>query len=123
MTVPAIDLRSISQLADGEDLGDEFVAELIFVFLNDLSERVRAIGSQLAAGDYAGIKGTAHAIKGSCSHFGAARLMKLSTDVEDRAKRKQTDSLKSAVDSMLAEAERVRVALKAFWERNAPRYR
>jgi HPt (histidine-containing phosphotransfer) domain-containing protein len=112
--VPAIDMSSITQLAKGEQLGSAFVAELILVFLSDLSERVRAIGSQLSAGDCAGLKGTAHAIKGSCSHFGARRLMELSADVEDRAKRQQTDSLSGAVDSMLAEAERVRSALEAF---------
>ena len=121
VTVPAIDMRSITQLAEGEELGDAFVAELIFVFLGDLSERVCAIGLQLSSGDWAGIKSTAHAIKGSCSHFGAKRLMELSAEVEERAKRQQTDSLNSAIDSMLAEAERVRAALEAFRADNVPR--
>ena len=121
VTVPAIDMRSITQLAEGEELGDAFVAELIFVFLGDLSERVSAIGLQLDTGDCAGIKSTAHAIKGSCSHFGAKRLMELSAEVEERAKRQQTDSLNSAIDSMLAEAERVRAALEAFRADNVPR--
>jgi HPt (histidine-containing phosphotransfer) domain-containing protein len=116
---PTIDMRPITQLAEGEELGDAFVAELIFVFLNDLSERVRTISLQLSSGDYAGIKGTAHAIKGSCSHFGAKRLMELSADVEERAKRQQTDTLNSAVDSMVVEAARVRAALEAFWTENA----
>jgi HPt (histidine-containing phosphotransfer) domain-containing protein len=120
-SAPSIDMRSITQLAKGEELGDAFVAELIFVFLSDLSERVRAIGSQFSAGDCAGIKGTAHAIKGSCSHFGARRLMELSADVEDRAKRQQTDSLGCAIDSMLTEAERVRSALEAFRAENVSR--
>jgi HPt (histidine-containing phosphotransfer) domain-containing protein len=121
ISCPTIDMRSITQLAEGEELGDAFVAELIFVFLNDLSERVRTISLQLSSGDYAGIKGTAHAIKGSCSHFGAKRLMELSADVEERAKRQQTDTLNSAVDSMVVEASRVRAALEAFWAENAAR--
>ena len=120
-SVPAIDMRSITQLAEGEELGDAFVAELIFVFLGDLDERVRAIGLQCRTGDCAGIKATAHAIKGSCSHFGASRLMELSADVEDRAKRQQTDSLNSAIESMVAEAARVRSALEAFQEENVSR--
>jgi HPt (histidine-containing phosphotransfer) domain-containing protein len=119
ISCPTIDMRSITQLAEGEELGDAFVVELIFVFLNDLSERVRTISLQLSSGDYAGIKGTAHAIKGSCSHFGAKRLMELSADVEERAKRQQTDTLNSAVDSMVVEAARVRAALEAFWTENA----
>ena len=121
ISCPTIDMRSITKLAEGEELGDAFVAELIFVFLNDLSERVRAISLQLSTGDYAGIKGTAHAIKGSCSHFGAQRLMELSADVEEQAKRHQTDTLNSAIDSMVAEATRVRAALEAFWSDNVPR--
>jgi HPt (histidine-containing phosphotransfer) domain-containing protein len=121
ISCPTIDMRPITQLAEGEELGDAFVAELIFVFLNDLSERVRTISLQLSSGDYAGIKGTAHAIKGSCSHFGAKRLMELSADVEERAKRQQTDTLNSAVDSMVVEASRVRAALEAFWAENAAR--
>jgi HPt (histidine-containing phosphotransfer) domain-containing protein len=120
-SVPAIDMRSITELAEGEELGDAFVAELIFVFLGDLDERVRAIGLQCRTGDCAGIKATAHAIKGSCSHFGATRLMELSREVEDRAKGQQTESLSSAVDSMVAEAARVRAALEAFREENVPR--
>jgi two-component system sensor histidine kinase/response regulator len=120
-SVPPIDMRAIADLAEGEELGDDFVAELIFVFLGDLSERVRTIRSQLKSSDCVGIKATAHAIKGSCSHFGAVRLMQLSTDVENLAKQKQTDGLEDAICSMVAEAERVRAALEAFREGNRPR--
>jgi hypothetical protein len=45
--LPTIDMRSISQLAEGDEMGDEFVAEIIDVFLADLSERVRTIGLQM----------------------------------------------------------------------------
>ena len=84
-TEPAIDLRAITSLAEGDELGDQFIAEIIDVFLADLSERVLSIGLQIKQGDRAGVAATAHAIKGSCSHFGAARLVELSHDLEDRA--------------------------------------
>ena len=44
----AIDMSAIMQLADNDDSGDQFVAEIINVFLADLSERVRTIGLQMS---------------------------------------------------------------------------
>jgi HPt (histidine-containing phosphotransfer) domain-containing protein len=113
-SVPAIDMIAITQLAESDEQGDEFIAEIIEVFLADLSKRVQSIGLQTSQGDRVGIAATAHSIKGSCGHFGAARLMELSREVEDRAKRQQTDGLQTAIDSMIAETERVRAALEAY---------
>ncbi len=112
--VPPIDMSAIRQLADNDDMGDQFVAEIIDVFLADLSERVLTIGLQIKQGDRSGIAATAHAIKGSCGHFGAASLVELSRDLEDRARREPTGDLQMAIDSMIAETERVRSALEAF---------
>jgi HPt (histidine-containing phosphotransfer) domain-containing protein len=121
MGAPAIDMRAITQIADSDEMGGEFIAEIIEVFLADLSERVRTIGLQLKQGDRAGIAATAHAIKGSCGHFGAVRLVELSRDLEDRAKRDPTGDLQAALDSMLAETERVRAALGAYRSNPVPR--
>ncbi len=50
-SVPAIDMRSITQLAEGDESGKEFIAEIIDVFLGDLRERVRKIGAQVSGSD------------------------------------------------------------------------
>jgi histidine phosphotransfer protein HptB len=118
--VPAIDMSAIMQLADNDDTGGQFVAEIIKVFLDDLSERVLTIGLQMKQGDRAGIAATAHAIKGSCGHFGAVRLMELSRELEDRARREPAGDLEVAIFAMVAETERVRTALEAFRSANAP---
>ena len=120
-SVAAIDMHAITQLAENDELGDQFVTEIIDVFLADLGERVRAIGLQMNQGDRAGIVATAHAIKGSSGHFGAARLMDLSREIEDRIKRGQNDDLQTAIDSMVAETQRVRAALEAYRSSRAPR--
>ena len=39
-SVPAIDMSAIMQLAESDDMGDQFVTEIIDVFLTDLGERV-----------------------------------------------------------------------------------
>ena len=116
--VPAIDMTAILQLADNDDTGGQFVAEIIKVFLDDLSERVLTIGLQMKQGDRAGIAATAHAIKGSCGHFGAVRLVELSRELEDRARREPGDDLEVAIFTMVAETERVRAALEAFRSTN-----
>ena len=113
-SVPAIDMRAITQLAESDELGEQFVAEVIDVFLADLSERVRAIGLQMSHDDRAGIAATAHAVKGSCGHFGAVRLMELLHEIEGRVRHEQTDGLQTAIDSIVAETERVRAALEAY---------
>ena len=118
--VPAIDMSAIMQLADNDDVGDQFVAEIIKVFLDDLSERVLTIGLQLKQGDRAGVAAAAHAIKGSCGHFGAVRLMELSRELEDQARRQPAGDIEVAVFAMVAETERVRAALEAFRSKDAP---
>jgi HPt (histidine-containing phosphotransfer) domain-containing protein len=117
--VPAIDMRAITQLAADDDIGDQFIAEIIDVFLADLSERVLTIGLQIKQGDRAGVAATAHAIKGSCSHFGAARLVELSQQLEDRARSEPTGDIELAIFTMVAETERVRAALEAFQRNHA----
>lgn len=120
-SVPTIDMGAISQLAQSDDAGDQFIAEIIEVFLADLSERVRKISLQMGEGDHAGVAATAHAIRGSSGHFGATHLIELSREVEDQARSKETDGLQPIIDSLLEEAERVRAALEAFRSSHAPR--
>ena len=118
-TVPAIDMSAIMQLADNDGTGDQFVADIIKVFLGDLSERVLTIGLQMKQGDRTGVAATAHAIKGSCGHFGAMRLMELSRELEDQARREPAGDIELAIFAMVAETERVRTALEAFRSTNA----
>lgn len=117
---PTIDMRSISQLAEGEETGDQFVAEIIDVFLADLSERVRTVGLQMSQDDRAGVAATAHAIKGGSGHFGATTLVELSRELEERARGEPTGDIQPAIDLMIAEAERVRAALEDFRREHAP---
>jgi HPt (histidine-containing phosphotransfer) domain-containing protein len=113
-SVPAIDMSAIIQLADNDDAGEQFIDEIINVFLDDLSERVLTIGLQMKQGDRAGVAATAHSIKGSCGHFGAVRLMELSRELEDLARREPAANIEVAIFTMVAETERVSIALEAF---------
>jgi HPt (histidine-containing phosphotransfer) domain-containing protein len=122
-SVAAIDMRGIAKLAEAEDsgAGAQFIAEIIDVFLGDLRQRVVAIGSQMNSDDRGGVAATAHAIKGSCGHFGAMRLVDLSRELESKARRLPPADLQVEFDSMIAETERVRAALEAYRAEHAPR--
>ena len=120
--VSAIDMRAIAEFANRDQAGEDFIANIIAVFLVDMGERVGAAGLQLRAHDNAGLAATAHAIKGSSGHFGAAHLMKLCAAIEDQVRKGKTDGIDAAVNSMIAETERVRAALKAYhYSHPAPR--
>jgi CheY-like chemotaxis protein/HPt (histidine-containing phosphotransfer) domain-containing protein len=85
-SVPTIDMRAISEFAEAGESGEEFIANIIEVFLADMTERVRTLGLQMGHHDTAGLAATAHAIKGSCAHFGATHLMHLCVAVEEQEK-------------------------------------
>jgi HPt (histidine-containing phosphotransfer) domain-containing protein len=119
--VAAIDMRAITQLAEGDDRGAQFIKEIIDVFLGDLTERVAKIGLLMSEGDRAGVASMAHAIKGSCGHFGATRLADSTREIEHQVKKPQLpDGLQPAIDAMVAETERVRAALEAYRSERAP---
>jgi HPt (histidine-containing phosphotransfer) domain-containing protein len=119
--VSAIDMRAICEFADSDESGEDFIGNIIAVFLADMGERVRVAGAQVGAHDNAGLAATAHAIKGSCGHFGAVHLMQLCGAIEEQFRKGKTDGITAAVTSMIAETERVRAALKAYrYNRPAP---
>ncbi len=113
-SVSAIDMRPICEFADSDDSGEEFISNIIGVFLDDMGERVRVAGVQMGSHDNAGLAATAHAIKGSSGHFGAVHLMQLCGAIEEQFRKGKTDGINAAVNSMIAETERVRAALKAY---------
>jgi len=119
--VSAIDMRAICEFADSDESGEDFIGNIIAVFLADMGERVRLACAQVGAHDNAGLAATAHAIKGSCGHFGAVHLMQLCGAIEEQFRKGKTDGITAAVTSMIAETERVRAALKAYrYNRPAP---
>ncbi len=109
----AIDMPTMSKLEEIGDTGN-FVSELIEVFLADLASRIATINLQLEQDDKRGMSASAHAIKGSCGHFGAKRLMELCAAIEAQVRRGQAESMELGVKATVAEAVRVREALLAY---------
>jgi len=99
------------------DTGDEgFVNKIIELFLVDTDERVAAMKVAAEKGDGAELKRVAHALKGSCGHFGAARLAALCRKMEQIGTRQPVENAIGTYLELEAEAGRVRVALEAAKE-------
>jgi two-component system sensor histidine kinase/response regulator len=113
-TDSAIDEPTMSKLEEIGDAGSNFVSELTEVFLGDLVSRIDAINLQLKQDDKRGMSASAHAIKGSCGHFGSKRLMELCAAIEAQVRDGLSESMESSVKAMIAEAVRVREALLEY---------
>ena len=99
------------------DTGDEgFVNKIIELFLVDTDERIAAMKVAAEKGDGAELKRVAHALKGSCGHFGAARLAALCRKMEQIGTRQPVENAIGTYLELEAEAGRVRVALEAAKE-------
>jgi CheY-like chemotaxis protein/HPt (histidine-containing phosphotransfer) domain-containing protein len=116
---PATDRVALARLAEIAPPGSNFIAEIIDAFLGDLTKRIDTVEQQMSVRDTTGIAATGHSLKGSCSHFGARRLMQLCVELEDIARAGKTDGLRAAVDSMVAESGRVRAELEEYRDTRA----
>jgi CheY-like chemotaxis protein/HPt (histidine-containing phosphotransfer) domain-containing protein len=95
------------------DAGDEgFMAKIIELFLSDLGERLEGIKVAVEAYDGPALKRIGHALKGSCGHFGAARLAMLSRQIELVGTQYPVIDATAIYVELEAEAARVRLALE-----------
>jgi HPt (histidine-containing phosphotransfer) domain-containing protein len=114
MTEP-IDQRALEQLEEvqNDGAGEGFVANLINLFLADMEQRTQAMGEAVHKSDWEVAGRMAHAIKGSCGHFGAKRLAELCVQMEGLARGQECADAQGLFAQLQAECQRVRSALKA----------
>lgn len=75
-----IDFERINDATGGDE---EFLAELVDIFLEDAALRVDEIHGAVASGDATELRRTAHKLKGSSANVGANGLMSLAKELED----------------------------------------
>ncbi len=84
---PVIDAQAIENLrALTPDDNDEFLREIVGIFLTDTPERIAELETSFAAGDNNTFTRAAHSIKGSSSNVGAAALREVAELLEQQAK-------------------------------------
>jgi HPt (histidine-containing phosphotransfer) domain-containing protein len=114
MPSPAvIDPEAISNLrALNPDDGDEFLREIIGIFLEDTPKRVTELDDSLAAGDAGKFARAAHSIKGSSGNIGALALREVAGQLEHRAQTDGLGDVTSLVANLKAEFARAQTELK-----------
>src|SRR4051812_49063998 len=85
--LPVIDSHAIDNLrALDPENGEEFLREIVGIFLDDTPRRFAELEESLAAGDANRFSRAAHSIKGSASNLGASLLRAAAERLELRAR-------------------------------------
>ena len=106
---PSLDLNVL------EDLrrlgGSELLSELSDTYARDGSTRLAQLARDLDAGDAALVARTAHALRGSSSSIGAARMAELCAQIEDAGASNNLEPVPDLLRRLESEFERVRMDL------------
>jgi len=114
MSASPLDPETIASIrALAGDGGDDFLREIIGIFLEDTPLRVTELEDALRAGDTPKFARAAHSIKGSSSNVGALLLRSEAEAVEKHAQESLAGA-QPAVDRLKAEFERAKQALTAL---------
>lgn len=85
MPNPIIDQQAIANLRELGG-GDDFLHEILGIYLQDTPQRLAELRLHLANGDQQGFVRAAHTIKGSSSNVGAEEVRALAETLEHSAK-------------------------------------
>src|ERR1700709_564151 len=82
-----IEMQAIDGLRElSPDSGQEFLREVIEIYLQDTPQRRAELQEALDKNDIPGFTRAAHTIKGSSSNFGATKFTKLAHELEMQGK-------------------------------------
>lgn len=93
--------------------GQDFLLEMIDLFLEHAPERIRAASEAVATGDDQGLYRASHSLKSTAANLGARALQRIAEQVEGRAAAKDTAAIGPLLDEMAAHYEDVRQRLEA----------
>ncbi len=107
-TEPDISEKALEDLAALGEAGDEdFLRELVEVFLADAPEQIGVMRESRARSELAELKRAAHSVKGASVNFGATRLRDECQKLENRAKAGELDGVERLIDNIEALFSRV----------------
>lgn len=99
--------------------GQEFLLEMIELFLEHAPERVRAATEAAGMGDDQGLYRAAHSLKSTAANLGARTLQRVAERVEGRAAARDTAGMTALLEEMAARYEDVRQRLEAERKRRS----
>jgi histidine phosphotransfer protein HptB len=82
--------------------GDPDLGELVEMFVGEMRERVAALESFLAAGDWDNLRRAAHQLKGAAGSYGFGPISPMAARVEDAIRHAcPEDAIRQAVDELV----------------------
>lgn len=85
---------------------DEFLREIVGIFVEDMPRRITELDQSLAAGDTAKFSRAAHSIKGSSGNLGAAALREVAGELESKSQKEGLSGVTGLLERLKAEYER-----------------
>lgn len=108
-------IENLRALNPGDN--DEFLREIVGIFLEDTPLRLAELDQSLTTGDLTKFARAAHSIKGSSSNLGAMALRAAAEKLENRARSGGLADIADLVDMVKTEFDRAASALKALTSR------
>ena len=105
-------IENLRALNPGDN--DEFLREIVGIFLEDTPQRLDELEQSRAAGDVTRFARAAHSIKGSSSNLGATALRAAAEKLEHQARSEGLNGIGPHAAAVRAEFERAQAALKAL---------
>ncbi|ACB77134.1 Hpt domain-containing protein [Opitutus terrae] len=116
--LPVIDQQSIQNLRElnpGDN--DEFLREIVGIYLEDTPLRLTELEQSLAAGEVPKFTRAAHSIKGSSANVGAMLVRGVAETLEHQSAKEGLDHVAPLLANLKAEFARAREALVALTAR------
>jgi HPt (histidine-containing phosphotransfer) domain-containing protein len=111
---PAIDPAALDSLRELQDDGEpDFLAELVELFFGAAGPHLVALRQAAAQGDADTIERSAHALKGSCGHFGARPMGDLCERLQLAGRAGTLHDAPALIERLESEFARLRTALEA----------
>jgi FOG: HPt domain len=105
---PLIDPQTIENLrALNPDDGDEFLREIVTIYLEDTPQRMAELDQSLASGDLPKFTRAAHSIKGSSANVGAMTVRTIAEQLEHHSVQQGLDGVAPLIATLKAEFARV----------------
>ncbi len=103
-------IDNLRALNPGDD--DQFVREIIGMFLDDTPLRIAELDQCFTSGDAKKFSRAAHSIKGSSANLGAAALRAVAAQLEERSRVEPASTLGPLLESLKAEYARAEAELR-----------
>lgn len=113
--IPIIEAEAIENLrALNPGDNDEFLKEIVAIYLEDTPQRIAELETSLAAGDVGTFTRAAHSIKGSSSNLGASRLRAAAETLEHGSKKNGLTGVEAGIVTVKLEFAAAEAALRIY---------